>query len=257
MTTPDLFTNTGLADLNAFISTDTLVAFDLDGTLVPIVDNPGDIRMSASVQNKLARLIKQATVAVITGRALKEARSHLGVTPGFVVGNHGAEGLPGHLAEELDYFETCIGWEKQLLAILPREDYSGIHIENKGATIAIHYRSAINREKARVLIMEAISTLRPQPRHVTGKCVENIVPETAPDKGVAMLELMRSCGLSKGFFVGDDATDEDVFKLDGPQLFTVRIGAGSVASQARYLLQGQQDIVRLLDVLSDAMYPAA
>jgi len=37
---------------------------------------------------------------------------------------------------------------------------------------------------------------------------------------------MNQAGCPKGFFVGDDETDEDVFRLDHESIFTVRVGGG-------------------------------
>ena len=34
-------------------------------------------------------------VAVITGRSRSDAMQHLAITPHYLIGNHGAEGLPG------------------------------------------------------------------------------------------------------------------------------------------------------------------
>ncbi|MDP1992017.1 MAG: hypothetical protein Q8K00_13460, partial [Syntrophales bacterium] len=94
--------------------------------------------------------------------------------------------------------------------------------------------------------------LVPQPRVVGGKYVENLLPEEAPDKGSALLQLMRQAGCAKGFFVGDDRTDEDVFHLDGNQLFTVRVGTG-MKSRARYFLRGQGEILLLLRHVNDIL----
>ena len=47
----------------------------------------------------------------------------------------------------------------------------------------------------------------------------------APNKGDALLRLRTSDGAHTALYVGDDVTDEDVFRLDQPgRLLTVRIG---------------------------------
>ena len=95
------------------------------------------------------------------------------------------------------------------------------------------------------MILDAISRLVPQPRRISGKCIENLIPEGAPDKGVALTFLMNQAGCPKAFFAGDDETDEDVFRLNNKNIFTVRVGR-SKGSRAQYHLRGQREIVRLL-----------
>jgi len=240
-----LFSDTGLAALYDFIDHATLFAFDLDGTLAPIAADPKGIRVPVAVREALADLRDRAAIAIITGRSRKDAQRHLGVVPQYLVGNHGAEGLPGWERYEEDFRRLAGEWERQLRGVIPDGENSGIVVENKGMSVSIHYRSAGDRPTARSRVRNAIGRLIPQPRVVGGKYVENLLPGEAPDKGVALLQLMSRAGNTKGFFVGDDQTDEDVFQLDGGQLFTVRVETGE-KSRARYFLQGQREIPLLL-----------
>jgi trehalose 6-phosphate phosphatase len=96
--------------------------------------------------------------------------------------------------------------------------------------------------------------LLPQPRRVAGKLVENLLPQNAPDKGTAMLHLLELTKFPKGFYVGDDVTDEEVFRLDGDILFTVGVGRQRM-TKARYELRNQTDIIRLLREINQALSP--
>lgn len=49
----------------------------------------------------------------------------------------------------------------------------------------------------------------------------------------------------RAIFVGDDITDEDVFRLTNPAIVGIRVGRGE-ESQADYYLQGQHEMIRLL-----------
>jgi trehalose 6-phosphate phosphatase len=235
----------GLASLNAFIDTSTLFAFDLDGTLAPIVDDPEGIEVPPAVERELTSLKKLASIAVITGRSLNDAQKHLGIIPHYLVGNHGAEGLPGWEERLVEFKRLVSEWERQLRIMFSASTSMGIIIENKGASISIHYRSAPFREAARTVLVRAIDQLDPQPRLVHGKYVANLLPAAAPDKGKAMLELMHREGHTKGMFVGDDATDEDVFRITEENLLTVHIGDGR-KSRAHYFLKDQREILQLL-----------
>jgi trehalose 6-phosphate phosphatase len=244
-TIPYLFTDSGLAALHAFIDHKTLFAFDLDGTLAPIVAEPGDIRVPESILAELIILNKRASVAIITGRSRHDAMLHLGFIPQYLIGNHGADGLPGLEAQEKEFLRLAENWEAQLKAMLSAAVHLGLSIENKGATVSIHYRNYPGDDAVPSLLIDTIEKLSPRPRRIGGKCVENLIPRKAPDKGVAILHLMHHTGYPKGFFVGDDKTDEDVFELPGDHIFTVRVG-NEVKTRARYVLHNQQEISRLL-----------
>lgn len=81
---------------------------------------------------------------------------------------------------------------------------------------------------------------------VPGKLVVNVVPERAPNKGDALLELRKAEQADTALYVGDDVTDEDVFELDQPgRLLSVRVGE-SRSSAAAYFLRNQNEMDRLL-----------
>lgn len=247
-----LFSNEGIASLRAFIDRKTLLAFDLDGTLAPIVPIPSQIVIPDNVRDSLIQLCRTESVAIITGRACSDARAHLGFDPGFIIGNHGAEGIPGRQEQEQGYLVLCSEWEQQLQNALGCNDENGIFMENKGATLSIHYRMARDRESARLAILTAIDGLRPSPKRVTGKCVENLLPCNAPHKGAALTMLMRQGGYSRAIFVGDDETDEYVFRLEDSTIFGILVGESS-SSAAQYNIRGQAHIARLLETIQTIM----
>ncbi len=241
-----LFSHAGLRDLRDFIDRSTLFAFDLDGTLAPIVSDPAGIMIPPDVHERLVRLNGTASVAVVTGRARVDAARHLGFAPRFLVGNHGAEGLPGADAAEREFIGLCRGWMTQLGELLPEGEGTGIVMEDKSATLSLHYRNAPDRENAHQRILAAVSRLLPAPRRVSGKLVENLVPAAAPHKGDALRRIMRHLGCARALFVGDDVTDEDVFRLGDEAIFGIRVG-NSGGSAARYFIRGQDEMAPLLD----------
>jgi trehalose 6-phosphate phosphatase len=240
-----IFKDTGLAGMKSFIDQATLFAFDLDGTLAPIADDPDTIGIPGAIREEFAVLNEQAAVAVITGRSRSDARMYVGAAPRYLIGNHGAEGLPGWEDREDQFIRTASQWQSQLDALLPIANRAGIVVENKGATLSIHYRHAGRIRLTHALILCTIDRLVPRPRRISGKYVENLIPNTAPDKGVALQLLMQQAGFPKGFFVGDDETDEDVFRLDNENIFTIRVGRRT-GSRASFYLRGQHEIIRLL-----------
>ena len=88
------FSPEGVECLAAVLEADPLLAFDIDGTLAPIVDMPNEARLPDDVQKCLAQLAQRYDVAIITGRSVADARRMLSFMPRHLIGNHGAEGLP-------------------------------------------------------------------------------------------------------------------------------------------------------------------
>lgn len=240
-----LFSAEGKAELYAFVDATTLFAFDLDGTLAPIVPNPAAIAIPAEVRQSLIRLNGVAPVAIITGRSRADALAHLGFTPRYLVGNHGAEGLPGKEKNGQDFILLCQGWKRQLQLLLPAMQANGIALEEKGETLSLHYRQAPDPFEAQELLLGAMVHLTPPPRRVSGKFVENLVPQEAPDKGVALEALMGHLLCQRAIFVGDDVTDEDVFRRGNPAVLGIRVGE-KPESAARYYLKGQDEMAGLL-----------
>jgi len=247
-----IFGRTAFYKMRDFIDKTTLFAFDLDGTLAPIVPKPSSIGIPDSIRQELTTLNEHAVVAVITGRSCEDALHHLGIAPRYLIGNHGAEGLPGWKDREQIFSIIVNQWQSHLDKLLPIDNRGGIMIENKGVTLSLHYRHVCNIKSAHKTILEAISKLDPQPRRIGGQFIENLLPAGAPDKGIALRILMEKSGCRKGFFVGDDETDEDVFRLDNENIFTIRVGMNAF-SDALFYLRGQNEITRLISEINTVL----
>lgn len=238
-----IFSPHGELALRSFIDQDTLLAFDFDGTLAPIVPQPETASAPTSINLAMVKLCEVATVAIITGRAVSDVQTRLGFQPKYIVGNHGAEGLPGTSGHPGTLPEVA-EWESQLRAIwhgLP----TGIHLENKGHSLSLHYRMAADRESARQSLEQKIQTLVPAARRIGGKCVINLLPSSAADKFDALLALQRTESAPHALFIGDDETDESVFRQALPQWLTIRVGHKD-DSAANYYLNTQSEMAALI-----------
>jgi trehalose 6-phosphate phosphatase len=218
-----------------------LLAFDFDGTLAPIVAD----REGAAMRRRTGALLAAAAAlypcAVISGRARGDVAARLGAAGvKHVVGNHGLEHGP-----EISELVREVADVRPLLAAALAA-HPGIEIEDKGSSLALHYRAAPRKRAAREAIRGALAALPRPMRLVPGKLVANVVPAGAGDKGTALLELREREGAEVALYVGDDVTDEDVFALDQPgRLLAMRVGR-SARSAARYYLRDQREIDRLL-----------
>lgn len=244
-----LFSEAGLARLDAFVQPGILCAFDFDGTLAPIVAQPDQVQMPPAIRERLVTLSNYASVAILTGRGVTDMRKHLGFEPAYVVGNHGNEGLPGWEENAQRFVKLCKEWRAILREHLrPEGEDSGISIEDKRYSLSVHYRAAPDHTVAAARLLTLFKALSPMPRVVGGKCVFNLLPPDAVDKGWAVEQLLHISGAPGALYIGDDITDEDVFRLKRSDVLSVRID-NAKDSAAEYYVQGQAEIGQVLDAL--------
>ena len=242
----DLFTPEGEAALAAVVRLRPLLAFDFDGTLAPIVAQPADARIAAPLARRLATLAARLPVAIVTGRAIVDVRSRLGFEPRFVVGDRGAEDArdADGAARRRAALDTLRG---ALRARQPALAAAGIVIEDKGQSLALHYRRARHRAQARDLTLELLSPHGADLQVFGGKMVVNVMPAGAPDKASAVHDLVRRCAVPAALFAGDDVNDEPVFRAAPAHWLTLRVGRGGPPSAARFGLDGPRDMLRLVE----------
>jgi len=238
------FSPEGVACLDAVLATKPLLAFDIDGTLAPIVNRPQDARLPDNVQRCLAALARDNDIAIVTGRAVSDARRMFTFEPRYLIGNHGAEGLPAWDERTAAFARTVRGWRHALEACSALAA-SDVVIEDKRYSLSLHYRRAPDKDAARRAIAACIETLVPQARIIDGKAVANVLPRDAPDKGEALRALIAEARCANVLYVGDDDTDEAVFGLHLPSVLTVRVEAAS-DSGATLFLRDQAEVLTLL-----------
>ncbi|HSU42656.1 MAG TPA: trehalose-phosphatase [Casimicrobiaceae bacterium] len=238
------FSPEGVACLDAVLATKPLLAFDIDGTLAPIVNRPQDARLPDNVQRCLAALARDNDIAIVTGRAVSDARRMFTFEPRYLIGNHGAEGLPAWDERTAAFARTVRGWRHALEACSALAA-SDVVIEDKRYSLSLHYRRAPDKDAARRAIAACIETLVPPARIIDGKAVANVLPRNAPDKGEALRALIAEARCANVLYVGDDDTDEAVFGLHLPSVLTVRVEAAS-DSGATLFLRDQAEVLTLL-----------
>jgi trehalose 6-phosphate phosphatase len=238
----DFFEKQNLRELDRFAHDRVLVALDYDGTLAPIVRNREHAVMRQRTKELLFRVARKYPTAVITGRARKDLAPLVADIPlARTVGNHGAE---WGSASDARLKRLVAGWRRALGTL------RGVDVEDKGYSLALHYRRARDKRRVRAAIVEAVRKL-PEVRVTSGKQVVNLLPAHAPDKGQALVKLVEDLNCDAAIFIGDDVTDEDAFALDQPGVLTVRVGHRR-GSLARFFIERQRDIDQLLHALSQA-----
>jgi trehalose 6-phosphate phosphatase len=175
------------------------LVFDVDGTLAPIVARPELAAVPGGTRTELRRLaVSYLLVACVSGRAGDDARRLVGVESISYVGNHGLELHPDahELASRIASFREAIG--------LP--------VEDKGLSLAYHYREAADEAAARARLEAVAARARAEgldPRW--GRKVLEIRPAVAANKGTAVEALLDRSEATRGLYAGDDTTDLDAF----------------------------------------------
>lgn len=233
----------GAAVLDEVAREEMLLVFDFDGTLAPIVEQRADAAMPPSTRALLRLVSLIQPCAVVSGRSRADLMSRVGGIPlAAVVGNHGAEAGYGPLDRSLRALVD--GWKPVLRARLA--DLPGVEIEDKWFSIAIHYRNSPSWPVARRALREVTAAL-PGARVFGGHAVVNVVPAEAPDKGIAVAELLPRVSRRRALYVGDDRTDETAFRSDAVAV-GVRVGRTHL-SAARFYLPSRGDVDALLRTL--------
>jgi trehalose 6-phosphate phosphatase len=220
-----------------------LLAFDYDGTLAPIVDDPTAASIRPRTRALLQKLARLYPCIVISGRAQADiARRVRGLGLASVVGNHGLE--PWRRTETFASHSRL--WLPPLRHAL--QGLEGVVIEDKIFSLAVHYRRAPRKKRARAAILAAAVRIAGL-RIIGGKDVVNLVPHGAPHKGTALEAERERLGCDTALYVGDDEADEDVFALDDPgRLLSIRVGPRA-SSRAPFYIRNQAAIDRLLSTL--------
>jgi trehalose 6-phosphate phosphatase len=242
-----LFSPAGLARVQRAMNDQPLLAFDWDGTLVPIAVHPHNARMDRPTAEVFCTVARRWTTAIVSGRARRDLRVLArGLGPVILIGNHGMESGLRHPRAPQWRRQVRI-WQRQLGAL---EHLGGVFVEAKGLSLSIHHREAVDRKMARQRIGVALRTLDGA-RLIVGKAVVNVLPADAPTKGTSVRDLARRLGKQSIVFLGDDVTDEDVFRLapDDAGLVGIRVGRKE-GSAAQWFIRTQSDVVRLLTLLA-------
>lgn len=214
----------------AWLTKQPLLAFDFDGTLSQIVSDPALACLSDTTRALLTELAQRRPCVVVSGRSREDVMRRLhGIPLAEVVGNHGSEPwIPlAVLAKEVSPRLPA------LRAALAR--FAGVIVEDKGASVSVHYRHAVDR---RAVIAETETAARALGfAHIlSGKYVLNLIPPGGLTKDAGLLAAMSAVGKQHAIYVGDDVTDERVFALPAERdVYGIRIGHIKTSGAALYL----------------------
>src|SRR5690606_23780019 len=118
------------------------VFLDFDGTLSPIVAHPADARLAPEMREVVAELARRCPVAVISGRDRADVAERVGIADIYYAGSHGLDiagpggtFIPSGAEAAAHRLRGALGEIEHSV-----RDISGVVIERKRFSVAVHYR---------------------------------------------------------------------------------------------------------------------
>jgi trehalose 6-phosphate phosphatase len=227
---------------------------DYDGTLAEIVADPSravPVPGVAGLIDQIARCDAQMLVAIVTGRRIDEVKKLLQVGPRVLFsGVHGLEfsdrdGNSEFIADALACAQELERVRRWLADHVPSN--RGFRIEDKGAAIGLHYRSA-DPEQTRAMcaqFAEFVARDAPSLKLLPLKMLLEAMPQAA-GKGLAVERFRQRVPRSfVTVYFGDDTTDEAAFAVLKNDDAGILVGPAR-ESLARYRVAGPRAVVREL-----------
>jgi len=223
---------------------------DVDGTLIDIADTPDAVNVDQELKDLIANLHSACggAVALVSGRMISDLHNILGLPQIPLTGLHGLErrDSTGRLWIHAAAPTSKCAIQEALAPVLAR--HPGLLLEDKGLTLALHYRMVPKLAGYVHKIMGELLASKGQGLELQrGKCVVEIKP-AGIGKGSAVAEYLAESPF-KGrlaVFMGDDLNDEHAFaevnKMEG---ISIKVGPG--ASCARFRLPNVLAVRNWLD----------
>lgn len=226
---------------------------DYDGTLVPFSKHP-----KMAVPNKdLIKLLSviasdtRTDTTIISGRDSSTLEEWFQDLPVNLVAEHGAS-IRLKNGEWKHEREIDQAWKPLIRPTLElyMQRSPGSFIEEKNHTLAWHYRNA-NRELGFIRSRELLDALHHLVRNTPLQIIDgNKVIEiriAGVDKGSVARKFLDKKSYDFVMAVGDDKTDEDMFRALAGKAVTIKIGTGHTLAQ--YNLSNQTEVLQLLNQL--------
>ncbi len=231
-----------------------LLFLDYDGTLVPFADHPSEAQPTQEVIQVLKKLskVKNVTLVIISGRD-RDAMDlwFKGIKVAFVA-EHGI-----WIKKKDDKWGMIKPfkneWKKMVIPIVKTyvDRVPGSFLEEKDFALVWHYRMAnpwLARMRAKELTNNLVNlTANMEVQVMRGNKVIEI-KNSGANKGDGALSFLDKETYDFVLAIGDDVTDEDLFKAMPEKAYTIKVGVGQ--SRAKYILDNHSEVLHLLDQLA-------
>jgi len=250
-----LLDDKAIAQLNKHyqVAQSRCLLLDYDGTLAPFTRLPEEAVPGKELKDMLSLLAtdKKNKVVIISGREAATLDKWFGNMPLTLVAEHGASiRMPDLQWQHL--VSTSDQWKEEIRNILQVfvSRCVGSFIEEKSYSIAWHYRNTqpdLGLNRSRELINNLSHLLQNTMLQIIhgNKVVE--VRMSGYDKGVIALKIVNESKPDFVLCIGDDTTDEDMFKALEGKAYTIKVS--NAATAAKYTILSQQKVLPLLSQL--------
>lgn len=195
---------------------------DVDGVISPIVLRPEEAAVTPRSRELLAELTRYLPlVGVISGRSAADVQQRVGVDGLEYIGNHGLERWAG---DHVEVAPSVAPYRPALAAAMEElqkhhaaqpELLHHMQIEDKGATVTVHYRRTAEPERVRDYLDPILSQIavREEIALFPGRMIFELRPPIAMNKGTAFEALIKDHRLDAALYIGDDTTDADALRV--------------------------------------------
>ncbi len=236
---------------------DTGIFSDFDGTLSEIVDDPADARAVDGAPEVLTALAEvYQRVGVISGRPARFLKDRLNGNGLLLSGLYGMETVQDGAVVATD---EATGWKpvvEELAARARRDLGVGLHVEDKGLSVTIHYRGALDHAGAARRYAEAAAQSTGLVLHEARLSYE-LAPPIVTSKGTVLADFAR--GIGTACFIGDDRGDLAAFDalddlaVSGATTFRIAVESAEAPAElltrADLVVEGPEAVVSLLQQL--------
>ncbi len=233
---------------------------DVDGTLIEIADAPDAVHVDDRIGGLLERLRSRlgGALALASGRSLYVLDRFFSPLELPAAGLHGLQRRSADGSVSRVDGASRLGPARRALERFAAA-HPGTLLEDKSATLALHYRRAAGAEAAARQVMEKIrSSLGSTYRVQEGKMVLELKPHR-PNKRTVVEDFMKEEPFRGRVpvFIGDDITDEEGFaaaqKAGGAAIVVGLEAEAGRTSSAQYGLSGVRELHRWLEALCDGV----
>jgi len=242
----------------------TILLTDFDGTLTPIQKHPDLVNLSEEIRQILIKYSQNKAIflGIITGRSLKQIKKLVNIPEILYVANHGIEieGPGIHYVSKEAGKARYILWHIYMRLFKSLKHIEGMHIEDKGFSISLHYRAVKKKGDIEFVTSTLHAITKPfLDRKMlslsTGKMVYEIRPPVEWNKASTIqwllahyfpLEFSENALL---IYLGDDKADIEVFDSLRGKGLTIFVGNPSDTSTAEYYVHSPEEVRVFLEHL--------
>jgi trehalose 6-phosphate synthase/phosphatase len=256
MKQPKVLTDLKLAEISVDYrhSSSRLILLDYDGTLVDLKNNPDNIIPDKEVLAIIKQLASDPknTLTLITGRGKKYISKWFEEMNIFILAEHGS--IIKEPGKSWTYpSKEDNQWKLKIEPLMESftNKVKGSMLEEKNISIVWHYRN-VNPELAYTSVEELTELLN---MNITpdmnlkilhGKKIVE-VKKRGYDKGIASQKMIQLKPFSFILAIGDDSTDEDMFRNLPTYSYSFKVGHG--VSHATMFIERPKEVINFLKVL--------